>query len=368
MGFIAQEKTLRLWPTLLSLTLVSIISLLFIYSSTHTVEQPYSIFFKKQLFGFISGLFIFLFFALKDYRSLCRWGYFFFYFTLVLLVFTIIKGSIGMGAQRWINLGFFKFQPSELMKLFLPPFITYYLFTEEEAGQYKFSSFWTILGFLAFSFLLILKQPDLGTAIIIGSSGAIMLWYAGIGRRFFIISMVSFIISAPILYSCLKPYQRKRIEVFLGAGDTKNERYQIEQSKIAIGSGGLTGKGFLQGTQTQLSFLPESRTDFILAVLCEEWGFIGAILLILLYAFLIVRLMVGISYINSFFSQLLCIGLLSPIMLSTIINIGMVSGMLPIVGIPLPLMSYGLTHTWITLACIGWIIGASYQHPDSRSF
>ncbi len=356
------------WPNLLITVIISLIGLLFIFSSTHIVGQSFPIFFRKQIFGIVSGFALYTFFYFKDYRSLCRWGYFTYFIIIALLLFTIVKGSIGMGAQRWINLGLFKFQPSEMARLFLPAFITYFLYTEEESGSFRFSSFWIILLILGFSCLLILKQPDLGTALIIGFSGLIMLWYAGIGKRFFMISLVMVGISAPVLYSCLKPYQKKRIEVFLGAGDIKKERYQIEQSKIAIGSGGFLGKGLFKGTQTQLAFLPESRTDFIFSVLCEEWGFIGALFVLLLYAILIIRILIGIMYLTSFFAQLLAIGLLSPILLAILINTGMVTGMLPIVGIPLPLMSYGLTHTWITLASLGWINGILHQHPDSKSF
>ncbi|OGB96769.1 hypothetical protein A3F06_04035 [candidate division TM6 bacterium RIFCSPHIGHO2_12_FULL_36_22] len=356
------------WPNLLITVIISLVGLLFVFSSTHIIGQSFPIFFKKQVFGLVSGFVIYIFFYFKNYRSLCRWGYFAYFVILVLLLFTIIKGSIGMGAQRWINLGLFKFQPSELARLFLPAFITYFLYTEEESGYFRFSSFWTILFVLGFSCFLILKQPDLGTSLIIGFSGLIMLWYAGIGKRFFVIGILMVSMSAPILYSYLKPYQKKRIEVFLGAGDTKKERYQIEQSKIAIGSGGFLGKGLFKGTQTQLAFLPESRTDFIFSVLCEEWGFVGALLILLLYAILIIRILFAIMCLTSFFAQLLALGLLAPIMLAILINTGMVTGMLPIVGIPLPLMSYGLSHTWITLASLGWINGILYQHPDSKSF
>jgi|SaaInlStandDraft_7_1057024.scaffolds.fasta_scaffold00545_23 rod shape determining protein RodA len=357
------------WPNTLITLIISLVGLLFIFSSTQNTTLYYSIFFKKQVFGLISGFVIYCFFYFRNYYSLCRLGYFVYFATLGLLLFTIVKGSMGMGAQRWINLGLFKFQPSELAKLFLPAFITYYLYTEEESGRFKFSYFWTILLILGFSFLLVLKQPDLGTAVIIALSGAIMLWIAGIGRKFFVLTALLIGISAPLLYSNLKPYQRKRIDVFLGAGDAKKERYQIEQSMIAIGSGGLFGKGLFKGTQTQLAFLPESRTDFIFSVLCEEWGLVGALLILTLYAILVLRLLIGIMVLTSFFAQLLAIGLLAPIMLAIVINTGMVTGILPIVGIPLPLMSYGLSHTWITLASLGWINGIiSQQQPDSHSF
>jgi rod shape determining protein RodA len=358
-GFFVQLLSYEKYPHLNHiLTLfISLIGLLFVFSATYSSEKIFSIFFEKQALGLLIGAGIYIACFVSDYRTLCRYGYFLFFFSLFLLIATSIKGSIGLGARRWINLGFIKFQPSELIKLFLPPFVVYYLYTENENGQFKFSDFWLILGFLGFTCLLVMKQPDLGTAIVIGTCGLIILWLSGIGKKFFILGFLFLSVSMPIAYKSLKPYQRRRIEVFLGAGDAQNERYQIEQSKIAIGSGGFFGKGILRGTQTQLSFLPESRTDFIFSVLCEEAGFLGAVILLFLYALLALRLLLGIMAIKSFFAQLLGIGLIAPLLVSIVVNIGMVIGILPIVGIPLPLMSYGLTHTCMTLAALGWING-----------
>jgi rod shape determining protein RodA len=156
-----------------------------------------------------------------------------------------------MGAQRWIDMKLFKFQPSELAKLFLPPFIVYYLQGERNTHKRTFKTFVPLLVTILISFLLILKQPDLGTALIILISSLILLWCAGLSNKFFVILACISLISAPIFYKCLKPYQQKRIEVFFGAGDQHRERYHVEQSKIAIGSGGIFGKGFLQGTQNR---------------------------------------------------------------------------------------------------------------------
>ena len=262
-----------------------------------------------------------------------------------------------MGAQRWIDLFIFRFQPSELAKLFLPAFITYHLFSKNDVPKYTFSDFVPLLGALAVSFILILKQPDLGTALLILFSGFMLLWLAGLNKKFFIGLFVVSLISAPILWKVLKPYQKNRIAVFLGQGEANKERYQLEQSKIAIGSGGFFGKGYKQGTQNRLMFLPEGRTDFIFSVLCEEWGFFGASFVLLLYALLFFHLFFVIASIHNFYGQLLAFGLLIHIILSTIINIAMVTGLLPIVGIPLPLMSYGISHLWITFASLGWING-----------
>jgi len=273
----------------------------------------------------------------------------------------LFNGWIALGAKRWISLYFFRFQPSELTKLFLPVFIAYYFCEQNQSvynqntKQIKFKNFLFPLFILLLSFVLILKQPDLGTALIILLSGVIMFWFIGINKKFFIISISIIFLGAPFFWKALKPYQKQRILVLIGQGNNQKEGYQLEQSKIAIGSGGLTGKGLFKGTQNKLAFLPEDHTDFIFSVICEEWGFLGAILVLLLFSLLFIRIIFIILDLNNLFEQIIAIGLLSHIILSVCINIGMVTGILPIVGIPLPLFSYGITHLWITLASLGWL-------------
>lgn len=347
--------------SLFTVIMLSILSVLFVFSATYTEAVPYSIFFKKQLFGVVSGIFIYFFCCSLDYRTMERSGYFLYFASIGLLIFTLFKGSVGLGGQRWINLGLFKFQPSELIKLFFPTFFSYYLYTEDDSAQFKTANFLPIIGILLINFILIAKQPDLGTALIILFSGISLLWFAGLNKKFFIISILSLAITMPVLYSFLKPYQKRRIDVFLGFGDKKKEGYQIEQSRIAIGSGGLVGKGFLKGTQNKFAFLPEGRTDFIFAVMCEELGFLGALFLLALYFLLFIRSFIIITTINNFFVQLLATGYIIHILFSTIINISMVLGLMPIVGIPLPLMSYGISHLWITYASLGCFNGLAMR-------
>jgi len=337
------------------------IGLFFIYSSTYRPEQPLSPFFKKQLFGAGSGLVIYFLAALTDYRTLMRWGYFAYYGVIILLIITLVKGHIGMGAQRWVNVVFFKLQPSELAKLLFPVYATYFFYVQKDMLDFRFKNFVPVLCMLGLSFVLILKQPDLGTALVLLFCGLILLWLSGINKKFFIYSLLFTLVSAPLSWKMLKSYQKKRIAVFFGYGSTKKEGYHIEQSKIAIGSGGLTGKGYLQGTQNRLHFLPESRTDFIFSVVAEELGFIGTCLIVLLYLLLFLRLFAIIITIKSPFIQLLAIGIIIHIVLSTLINIGMVVGILPIVGIPLPLISYGLSNLWITCASLGWFNGIAMR-------
>ncbi len=348
------------WLSLFILITLSTIGLLFVFSATFTPENPFSFFFKKQLFGVITGFFIYFFFSFKDLRNFARLSHLFYYLTLILLSYTYFAGQIGMGAKRWISLYFFKFQPSELSKLFLPPFIATY-FIEQNLPKFhaRFSLYWKEFIFpiiiLFTSFFLILKQPDLGTALIVLATGFIMLRIIGLPDKVFVITALFLLAISPIVWKNLKTYQQKRILVLFGKGDKQKDRYQIEQSKIAIGSGGKWGKGLLKGTQNKLAFLPENHTDFIFSVICEEWGFFGALIILLLFFTLFTRITYVILQTKNIFDQIVGIGLLSHILLSTIINIGMSVGILPIVGIPLPFISYGISNLWISFASIGWL-------------
>lgn len=335
-----------------------LIGLLFVFSSTYQPDKPYSIFFKKQIFGICFGFVIYFFFCIFDLRRLARWGFWAYFLVLFLLIYTMIGGFIGLGAKRWISLYFIKFQPSELAKLFFPLNIAYFLgeiqsLRNSDTDDIQVKRFLFPLILLMISFVLILKQPDLGTALIILFSGFVIFWFIGISREFFLTIALIGLLGAPFFWNVLKPYQQQRVLVLFGYGDARKERYQIEQSKIAIGSGGILGKGLLHGTQNKLNFLPEDHTDFIFSVVCEELGFWGALLIILLFSMLFTRIIFIISAAATLFEQIIGIGLLIHILLSFCINLGMVTGVLPTVGIPMPLFSYGLSNLWITLASLG---------------
>ena len=349
------------WISFGIILLLSFIGLTFVFSTTHQSHVPYSIFFKKQFFGICSGIGIYFFCSFIDARVLARAGYVLYFVTIGLLLFTLFKGSIGLGAQRWINLGIIKFQPSELAKFFFPLCLTYYFSNTTDDHAPKQSAFIVPMCIMLISVFLILKQPDLGTALIILFSGVTLLWIIGLRTKFFVIAGFFLCLTAPLSWHLLKNYQKKRVLVFLGQGSNHKERYQIEQSKIAVGSGGIKGKGFLQGTQNKLSFVPESQTDMIFSIICEEFGLLGALVILMLFLMLFFRLFFLISSIQSFYPALMCIGLLIHIILSTIINICMVLDLLPIVGIPLPLISYGITHLWITFASLGCINSITCQ-------
>ena len=340
------------WISFSIIIVLSCIGLAFVYSATYKPDLPLSLFFKKQLIGIISGIVIYVLFSFIDYRTLIRWGFFAYFGVIALLIFTLLKGKVGMGAQRWLDLYIIRLQPSELTKLFFPAFAIFIMQNQRPSEYLR--TFFPIVGMLFVSFLLILKQPDLGTALVLLFTGLLLLWFLNIDTKFFIYGFAFLLITAPFSWYMLKPYQKNRIHVFLGYGSDKKERYHIEQSKIAIGSGGMLGNGFLQGIQNKLRFLPESRTDFIFSVICEEWGFCGAVFILLLFCLLFFRLFWLIFSLSNPLLAILSFGLVTHLLLCTIINICMVIGLMPIVGIPLPFLSYGLSNLWICFASLGW--------------
>jgi rod shape determining protein RodA len=245
-------------------------------------------------------------------------------------------------STRWINLYFLNLQPSELMKIaIIVCFARYYhRMQSADIQNYRFLLIPIIL--LVIPCYLVIMQPDLGTSILIAGSGIVVIWIAGLNIKYFVYSSLLLLVSFPFIVSILKPYQKARILTFFNPDrDPLGAGYQIIQSKIAIGSGGFFGKGYLKGTQSYLEFLPEKHTDFIFTLFSEEFGFLGSIILMLLYILLISRVIsIGFS-VRSFFAKLYCFGFASAVFIYVFVNIAMVLGLLPIVGAPLPIMSYG---------------------------
>jgi rod shape determining protein RodA len=277
---------------------------------------------------------------------------------VVLLICVALFGSISHGAQRWLNLGFTKIQPSEIMRLAMPMMLAWY-FSKKE-GKPTMADF-AIGGLLLLvPVALIMKQPDLGTAILIFASGFYILFLAGLSWRLLVGGVVAFAASTPILWSMLHDYQRKRIEILIDpTQDPLGAGYHTIQAIIALGSGGVAGKGWLNGTQAQLDFLPERSTDFIFAVFGEEFGLLGNLLLLALFSLIIMRGLVIASQAQSTFSRLLAGSITLTFFTYAFVNMGMVSGILPVVGVPLPLISYGGT-SMVTL-CLSFGILMSIQ-------
>ena len=286
-------------------------------------------------------------------------GYLFYLVVLALLIWASLFGITASGSQRWINLYFINLQPSELMKISIIICFAKYYHRIQLSNVNRIKNIVIPILILFIPIALVIGQPDLGTAILIALSGIIVLWLAGVIIKYFFYSSLIFIISAPFVISFLKPYQKLRILTFfdpdkdpLGAG------YQIIQSKIAVGSGGLTGKGFLKGTQGYLEFLPEKHTDFIFTLFSEEFGFLGSIFLLLVYAILIFRILRIGALSRSFFGKFFCYGFGSAIFIYITVNMAMVLGLLPIVGSPLPIMSYGGSSMLATMIGLGIVMSA----------
>ena len=284
-------------------------------------------------------------------------GYLFYLVVLALLIWASLFGITASGSQRWINLYFINLQPSELMKIAIIICFAKYYHRIQLSNVNRIKNIVIPILILFIPIVLVIGQPDLGTAILIALSGIIVLWLAGVNIKYFFYSSLIFIISAPFVISFLKPYQKLRILTFFDPGkDPLGAGYQIIQSKIAVGSGGLTGKGFLKGTQGYLEFLPEKHTDFIFTLFSEEFGFLGSIFLLLAYAILIFRILRIGALSRSFFGKFFCYGFGSAIFIYITVNMAMVLGLLPIVGSPLPIMSYGGSSMLATMIGLGIVM------------
>ena len=322
--------------------IVAIIGSISVVSIYSTESGNFSFYTKNHLTRFIVFFSMFLVLSFVRVSFWYRQAYIFYILGILLLLLVIFFGISASGSKRWINFFIMNLQPSELMKIaIIVCFARYYhRIQSSDIQSYKYLLQPIIL--LLIPCYLVITQPDLGTAILIAGSGLAIIWLAGLNLKYFVYSGLILLVSLPFVISFLKPYQKSRILTFFNPDrDPLGAGYQIIQSKIAIGSGGFLGKGFLQGTQSYLEFLPEKHTDFIFTLFSEEFGFVGSMVLILLYALLIYRIIrIGFSS-RSFFAKLYCFGFASGLFLYIFVNIAMVLGLLPIVGAPLPIMSYG---------------------------
>jgi rod shape determining protein RodA len=311
---------------------------------------------------FFSLMIFFSFFNIKFWHSL---GYFFYFIVLLSLIWASIYGMKASGSQRWINLYFINLQPSELMKIAIIVCFAKYFHRIQLNDVNSFKSILISIMILIFPIILVLSQPDLGTSILIALSGLVVLWLAGLNIKYFFYSFLSLMIITPFVISFLKPYQKLRILTFLDPDrDPLGAGYQIIQSKIAVGSGGLTGKGFLKGTQNYLEFLPEKHTDFIFTQFAEEFGFLGCIFLLLIYIIIIYRILKIGSISRSYFGKLFCYGYGSAIFFYITVNMSMVLGLLPIVGSPLPIMSYGGSSMLATMIGFSIVLSSRIHHKQ----
>ncbi len=347
---------------LMVVIILSLIGVMTIYSATRPLlEAGQHSFYLKQFNWIILGLACFFIMLMFDYRLFVRFAYPLYIFGIMLLVIVLVAGKTGMGAQRWLNLGFLSFQPSEFFKICFVVTLARYLSGLDQGFKLGLNQLSKIFaGFLILPAILILKQPDLGTMLILMFIFTAMILTVGIEKKILITAIAIGLIVTPLagkfLWGGLKDYQKNRIVAFIDPqADPQGIGYHIIQSKVSIGSGGFFGKGYMKGTQGPYRFLPENHTDFIFSIFAEEWGFIGSIVLFTVYLFIIWRgfetakssrdpegmyLALGITYMFSFYF---------------IVNVGMTLGLMPVVGIPLPLMSYGGTALLSNLLALSMI-------------
>jgi rod shape determining protein RodA len=322
-------------------------------------ERPY---FVKQMIWYGAGFFAMASVMVVDYRNIDRWAYLIFGGILLLLVCVLLFGKLAGGSRRWLVLGPVSIQPSELAKIAVIVILARYYSRRVKPEGFSLMELSYPALFAAVPFALIVKQPDLGTGLTILLISGSMTLFVKIERRTLLFLGGVGAVMTPLVWFLLKDYQRQRILTFLDPErDPLGAGYHIIQSKIAIGSGMMTGKGFLQGTQNVLSFLPEQHTDFIFSVLAEEWGFIGASLAVLIFLVLIF-MGLNIAYrCKDPFGKLLSFGVVALIFWQAFINLGMVMGLLPVVGMPLPLVSYGGSSVLTVMICIGLLMNVSMR-------
>lgn len=353
------------WPFAALIFCLNIIGLFNLYSATHgPLSQEVESLFISQIMWLMIGWSLFFVVTLVDYQVVSRIAYLVYFLNLSAILYVTFFGKVALGAQRWIDFGFFRYQPSETMKLAMIVVLAK-LFAQRAIDSDGMGVKDLIVPLILFiiPFGLVVEQPDLGTAMMIAAISATIIFFMQV-KKWILGSLVLVLAFAlPLVWSYgLRDYQKARITNFLNPGaDPLGSGYNSIQSKIAVGSGKWVGKGFRQGTQSQLEFLPERHTDFIFSVLSEEFGFVGSMLTIILFLFLFLVGLRIASTARDKFGTLLCVGVLAYMFWHMAVNIGMVIGLLPIVGVPLPLLSYGGSSMLTTMAGMGLVSSVAYR-------
>ncbi|MDD3021136.1 MAG: rod shape-determining protein RodA [Alphaproteobacteria bacterium] len=362
MSILGRLKQLA-WGQIILICVLACIGFLSLYSAAGGAIDPWA---SAQIIRFLFSLGLLLGIALLDIRLIFRSVWVLYGGTLILLLLVDIIGHVGMGAQRWLDLGIMKLQPSELAKVTTVMALARYYHGKELADVRKIKNLLVPAIIILMPVGLVVTQPDLGTGMAIIFAGTAMLFVVGIPYRLFIVGIIGAVGAVPIAWQFLHDYQKNRVLTFLNPeSDPLGAGFHITQSKIALGSGGFSGKGFLEGTQSHLNFLPEKHTDFIFTLWAEEWGFLGSIGLLTLLSLIILYGYWIAFRCRNHFARLLAFGLTVNFSIYVIVNIGMVMGLLPVVGIPLPLMSYGGTAMLTVMMAFG-LIQSCNVHRDAK--
>ena len=340
---------------------LAVIGCLLVYSATY-YSDPSLTTVKKQILWVFIGIVLMIAFMFVDYHVLFDIAPILYVVGLVLLVYLLVFGRLTANVRSWIHIAGFQFQPSEFMKIFTALMLARY-FDSNDRAYLDFRSFLTAMGIVGAPVALIIVQPDFGTAATFFPLVAVAMFFGGIRARVWVAMILIVAISLPVgYYFFLKPYQKERLMIFLNPErDPLGSGYQVTQAKIAIGSGGIHGKGFRHGTQAKLEFLPARHTDFIFAVLGEEWGFIGVVIVLGLYLFLVIQALNFAKQARDRGGTFLIICLVSFIIFHVLINVSMQIGILPTTGIPLPLISYGGSSTMMFFIAIGLILNVDIR-------
>jgi len=352
------------WILILTVILLTGIGMVLIASATHgdALASGTNRFVQRQGLFLAINVLVVIGVLLQDYHSLKRISLPLYAFTVLLLLGVMFFGHSSLGAQRWIQVGPVTFQPSEFSKAFIIVCLAAFL---DERSEYleQWKDYIPPILFILVPFFLVLRQPDLGTALVFAAIAFSMFWVCGFKIQWIGVLAGAFIVAAPVLWQFLHEYQRNRIRVFLNPElDPFGAGYHVIQSKIAIGSGMLWGKGFMQGTQSQLNFLPENHTDFIFAVAGEEFGFIGAIIILLLYMLLIWRGLTIALNAEDRFGALLASGITGMYLFHVFVNVGMTIGIMPVTGVPLPFLSYGVSSLTTNMLLAGILLNINLRH------
>ena len=350
------------WSFVFLISLTASIGFGMLYSAANGNFEPWA---SRQMVRFVAGVFLMLIVAVIDIHVWLRYAYVIYIFSLLLLLVVEFSGSIGMGAQRWIDLGVFTIQPSEIMKISIILLLARYFYASRLEDVSRISHIFLPICMLIFPAFLIIRQPDLGTAILLIATGITILFVVGVRVWMFVLGGCAAIAAfIPLWQFILRDYQKARLLTFINPeNDPLGAGYHILQSKIALGSGGIFGKGFMQGSQSNLSFLPEKQTDFIFTMLAEEFGLVGGLTLIVLYILLLIYSFIISLRCRSQFGRLIGIGVSTSFFLNVFVNIAMVMGLMPVVGMPLPLISYGGTAMLTLMFSFGLLL-CVYIHRD----
>lgn len=361
-GFVGKICGLR-WDLVVLVATIAAIGVAVLYSAADGNMQPWA---AKQMTRFAIALVAMIAAALVGVHRWFRIAYWVYGAAFLLIVAVDLRGFVGMGAQRWIDFGVIQLQPSELMSIALVLALGRYFHKLSDDNMGKLRHLFLPVLMIVVPAALILKEPDLGTAMVLLITGITVMFIAGVRLVVFGAGVVSLAMTVPLAWRFLRDYQKTRIYTFLDPdSDPLGAGYHILQSKIALGSGGLFGKGFLLGTQSHLSFLPEKQTDFIFTTLAEEFGLVGGMVLLALYALLIAFGFAIALRSRNHFGRLVCLGVVINFFLYVFINIAMVTGLIPVVGVPLPLISYGGTAMLTVLIGVGLMMSV-YLDRDVR--